>query len=114
MMSDAGYGPRKYQKPIVVPDDLQLLAGPTDGTIRLPVHLDWSPNPVYDLDAPGRIIDLYRTVINDASSPEDLHTFLNKKMLKRLWTYMWLAVPVRRAWESRFQELGQLSQLVAA
>src|SRR5262245_21670950 len=42
-----GYGDRK---PYVVADDLRDLRGPTQGTVTLPHHLDWSGSAVYDLD----------------------------------------------------------------
>jgi hypothetical protein len=36
-------------------------------TVHLPSHLDWSGNSVYDLDAPGRVVDLYRAVLIEAA-----------------------------------------------
>jgi hypothetical protein len=59
----------RYHRPYAVPESLDLLRGPSSGTVRLPVHLDWSGNAVYDLDAPGRIVDLYRAVLIEAASP---------------------------------------------
>ncbi len=108
MSHPRGGGPR-YSKPLVVPDDLRLLAGPTFGIVHLPVHLDWSGRADYDLDRPGRIVDLYRTVINEAAEPTDLHTYLDAATLKRLWSYMWLPIGIRRVWETRFPELAQRS-----
>jgi hypothetical protein len=105
---------RGYQKPIVMPDDLRLLSGPVGGIVHLPTHLDWSGHPVYDLDRPGRIVDLYRTVINEAANPGDLHTYLNESVLERLWSCMWLPAQIKCAWESRFSELAQLSRLASA
>jgi len=61
--------PRGYAKPVVVPDRLDLLAGPTSGVVTLPRHLKWSGSPRYDLDQPGRIADMYRTVLNEAAAP---------------------------------------------
>ena len=106
--------PQRYHKPIVLPERLDLLTGPTSGVVVLPRHLKWSGSARYDLESPGRIIDLYHTVIHEAASPEDLHTYLNATMLKRLWTYMWIGPHVRRAWEERFGELAELSRIVAA
>ena len=45
------YGDRK---PYIVTDDLGDLRGPTEGTVTLPHHLDWSGRAVYDLDRPAR------------------------------------------------------------
>jgi hypothetical protein len=105
---------RGYAKPIVVPDRLDLLTGPTNGVIHLPRHLKWSGNARYDLDQPGRIVDLYRTVINEAATPTDLHTYLDAATLAALWPSMWLPVAVRRAWEDRFPELTRRRDSPAA
>jgi hypothetical protein len=105
---------RRYAKPIVMPERLDLLAGPVTGAVRLPVRLKWCGANEYDLDSPGRIIDLYRTVINEAQAAEDLHTYLHEATLKSLWAYMWLPTAVRNAWEHRFPELEQLRRLASA
>ncbi|MFE9575933.1 hypothetical protein ACFYO1_06080 [Nocardia sp. NPDC006044] len=107
-------GQPSYHKPVAVPEDLHLLTGPTSGIVNLPTHLDWSGHAEYDLDRPGRIVDLYRTVINEAAGPADLYAYLNEAVLKRLWSYMWLPQQIKRAWESRFPELAQLSRLASA
>jgi hypothetical protein len=82
--------------------------------VELPIHLDWSGQSQYDLDSPGRIIDLYRTVINDAAAPSDLHTYLDHAALLRMWSYMWLPQDVRRIWEERFPELAAVSRSATA
>jgi hypothetical protein len=97
---------RRYAKPIVVADDLGSLHGPTGGVITLPRHLDWSGSATYNLDSPGRLVDLYRTVLIEATRPEDLHAYLHQETLKRLWSYLWLPGDLRRAWEDRFPELS--------
>ncbi len=97
---------RRHAKPLVVPDRLELLAGPTSGVVNLPRHLKWSGSSRYDLDSPGRIVDLYRTVINEAATPSDLYAYLNEATLRQLWTSMWLPVAIRQAWEERFPELA--------
>ena len=93
---------------------MDLLAGPTTGIIRLPRHLDWSGNAVYDLDAPGRLVDLYRTVIIEAAAPEDLYAYLEAGTLRRLWSYMWLPPAVREAWQARFADLATIGALAAS
>jgi hypothetical protein len=47
-------------------------------------------------------------VIAEAMSPADLHTHLDYSTLLRLWSYIWLAPPVRHAWEQKFPELANL------
>src|SRR5215467_7683901 len=96
---------RRYVKPVVVPDRLDLLCGPTTGVVVLPRHLKWSGSAVYDLGSPGRIVDLYRTVINEAATPGDLYAYLDRSTLVTLWASMWLPMSIRRAWEDRFPDL---------
>ncbi|WP_250028408.1 hypothetical protein [Paractinoplanes maris] len=106
-MTDGEAPRRRYAKPVVVPARLDLLCGPTTGVIHLPRHLKWSGSPEYDLGQPGRVVDLYRAVINEAATPTDLHTYLDRETVVRLWDEMWLPVSVRQAWEARFPELAQ-------
>ena len=98
---------RRYAKPLVVADDLAMLRGQITGVVRLPRHLDWSGSADYDLDSPGRIVDLYRTVLIEATSAADLHGFLDRTMLTLLWPSLWLPSDLRRAWEERFPELDR-------
>jgi hypothetical protein len=104
----------RYAKPYVVAERLGVLAGPTSGVVRLPRHLDWSGRAAYDLDAPGRIVDLYRAVLIEAVAPDDLYRYLDETTLKRLWSYLWLPPALRAAWEQRFPQLAELSRLAAA
>ena len=105
---------RRYAKPVVVPDRLELLNGPITGVVNLPRHLKWSGNPRYDLGEPGRVQDLYRAVINEAAAPTDLHTYLERVTLVRLWPDLWLPIPIRQAWETRFPELAAQNHTSAA
>ena len=57
----------RYRRPYAVPERLDLLQGPSSGTVHLPSHLDWSGSAVYDLDAPGRVVDLYRAAVYDCA-----------------------------------------------
>ena len=90
-----------------------LLQGPFSGTVRLPTHLDWSGNAVYDLDAPGRIADLHRTVLIEAASPQDLYAYLDAGVLRRLWALLWLPAQLRKAWEQKFPVLAEISRATA-
>jgi hypothetical protein len=104
----------RYRRPYTVSDSLDLLQGPQSGTVRLPVHLGWSGNAVYDLNAPGRIVDLYRTVLIEAASPQDLQEYLNAAVLRRLWALLWLPAQLRKAWEQKFPVLAEISRITAA
>ncbi|MGB2568320.1 hypothetical protein ACPFP2_07720 [Micromonospora citrea] len=105
MAGESANRPRGYAKPVIVPEALELLRGPTAGVVVLPRHLKWSGNARYDLMQPGRIVDLYRTVLNEAASPVDLYAHLDRTTLVKLWPSMWLPAAVCRAWEARFPEL---------
>jgi hypothetical protein len=105
---------RQYAKPYIVAERLELLTGPTSGLVRLPRHLAWSGSSEYDLDAPGRIIDLYRTVLIEAAGPADLYAYLDAGTFQRLWAYLWLPAKLRAAWEGRFPQLAELSRLATA
>jgi hypothetical protein len=104
----------RYQRAYAVPERLDLLRGPSSGTVRLPSHLDWSGNAVYDLDAPGRVVDLYRAVLIEAASPQDLYTYLDERVLLRLWSLLWLPAPLRRAWEQGFSVLAEIRRITTA
>jgi hypothetical protein len=90
-----------------------MLSGPTTGIVRLPRHLAWSGGAVYDLDVPGRVIDLYRTVMIYAFRGADVYAYLDAGTLRRLWSYIWLPPVVREMWQSRFDDLAAIAALVA-
>jgi hypothetical protein len=73
--------------------------------VSLPRHLDWSGSASYDLDKPARVASMYRTVLMEASSADDLCAWIHRDVLARLWPTLWLPPQVRRLWESRFPEL---------
>jgi hypothetical protein len=102
--------PRGYAKPIVVPDRLELLVGPTSGIVQLPRHLDWSGSAEYDLNEPVRVVDYYRAVLIEATKPADLHAFLDLATLRLLWPSLWLPRDLRAAWELRFPSLRSAGQ----
>lgn len=114
-----GYIPYGDRRPYVVADTLAGLHGPTRGTVVLPHHLDWSGNAEYVLDRPARLAAMYRTVLNEALTQDDLGNWLDGTLLAQLWPSLWLPPKVRSLWEGRFPALadprtgaaGQLSAL---
>ncbi len=104
------YGDRK---PYIVADHLGELHGPTDGTVTLPHHLDWSGRGTYDLDRPARVASMYKAVLNEAGSAQDLRDWLDEQVLIELWPTLWLPARLRGLWESRFPELAIRRQEVA-
>ena len=97
------YGDRK---PYVVVDDLAQLRGPTTGTVTLPHHLDWSGRASYDLDRPARLASMYKVVLNEATTVQDLRDWLNARVLVEIWPTLWLPARLRKLWEDRFPELA--------
>jgi hypothetical protein len=101
-----GYLPYGDRKPYVLADTLTALNGPTRGVITLPRHLDWSGHAEYDLSRPARLSSMYKAVLTEAGSVDDLCTWLNGELLLRLWPTLWLPPQLRRRWEERFPELA--------
>jgi hypothetical protein len=114
MADTRGTSEARYRRPYAVAESLDLLHGPATGTVHLPAHLDWSGRAEYDLDAPGRVVDLYRAVLIEAASPQDLHDYLDAAMLRRLWALLWLPAQLRNAWERKFPVLAEISRVTAA
>jgi hypothetical protein len=103
-----GFVSYSARKPYVVAERLEELCGPTQGTITLPPHLDWSGNATYDLGKPARLASMYRSVLNEAGSAEDLRAWLDARLLAQLWPTLWLPGALRRVWEEHFPHLGAL------
>lgn len=53
--------------------------------VRLDRRLNWSGKAVYDLDNPRRLASMYETVLREASSADQLATWLEGETLVRLW-----------------------------
>lgn len=88
--------------------DLGELQGPVDGTVTLPLQLWWSgASSDFDLDEPGILEMVYRTVLREAACPDDLSQFLNGDKLVEVWPSLWLPRGVRRAWEDSHPALAQ-------
>jgi hypothetical protein len=108
--SQVSYGDHK---PYVVASRLGDLRGPTEGTVTLPHHIDWSGRAIYDLGRPARLASMYKAVLNDASTVRDLREWLNKRALIELWPTLWLPPRLRELWESRFPVLAARRLAVA-
>lgn len=87
-------------KPYALTPALADLTGPMSGTAELPRHLGWGPTDVYDLGDEADLTVMYERVIREAQGPEDVETFLNASVLRRLWPRLvgarQFAVPRRR------------------
>jgi hypothetical protein len=102
----ADYVPYGDRKQYLVADSLNELHGPTSGTVTLPHHLDWSGNADYVLDRPARLASMYKTVLTEATTVDDLRDWLDGGSLLQLWPQLWLPPQLRRLWEHRFPELA--------
>ena len=92
---------------VVVADSLDGLHGPVHGEVRLPLHLDASAPQVYDLDRDYFRRLVYRLVLLEAATVEDLATWLDRETLVRDWPALYLPRVVRAAWEGRHPVLRE-------
>ena len=66
---------------VVVADSLDDLRGQVHGEVRLPLHLDASARQMYDLDQDYFRRLVYRLVLLEAATVEDLATWLDRDTL---------------------------------
>lgn len=83
-------------KPFCLPTSLDDLSGPHTGSLRLPIHLCWSPGDhVFDLARLGDALTVYQCVIAEGTTQEQ-HEYLNHALLIELWPHLHLdGSPVR-------------------
>src|ERR1700722_9401352 len=79
------------------------------GTVELPLWLFWYPDRTFDLDEPGMLPWVYQIVLREASSSDDLSSYLNGAMLVTLWSDLFLPDGVRQAWEDRYPVLRAMA-----
>jgi hypothetical protein len=91
--------------PYDVPESLDLLRGPTTGSIRVSPHINTSPNPVYDLSDDNMVWHLYSAVVREGT-PEEQSTLLDRATLERLWPTLNLPERCRQLWEDAFPRLA--------
>jgi hypothetical protein len=102
----ADYRPYGDRRPYVVAETLAALRGPTEGTVTLPRHLDWSGHPEYNLNRDARLATMYKVVLTEANTVEDLNSWLDADLLRRLWRTLRLPPQLRQRWEEAFPELA--------
>ncbi|MEJ8631931.1 hypothetical protein [Streptomyces sp. MS2.AVA.5] len=98
-----------------LPSHLEDLAGPTSGTVDLPLHVVWSGRTSYDVEQPRSRMGLYRTVLAEGQR-QDLIDYLNRDLLIGQWPVLRTLIsrPLRDAWEAAFTELGSARSKTAA
>lgn len=92
---------------VVVADSLDDLRGLVHGTVRLPLHLDASARSAYDLDQVCFRQLVYRLVLFEAATVEDLNAWLDRDTLVGDWPALYLPRVVRDAWERRHPALRE-------
>lgn len=98
------------RRPYVVAPSLEELKGPVSGVVRLPQRLDWSGDPVYDLNKPGNLLAMYQVVLNEATHVDELRQWLNGSALIALWPKLWIPAAVRNPWEARYPQLSSATR----
>ncbi|MFE2183010.1 hypothetical protein [Streptomyces sp. NPDC059455] len=101
-------------KPYVLPESLAELGGPTAGGVTLPRHIGWGPHYVYDLADEADFRLMYERVIREAQTRDGLNAYLHATSLRQVWHDLFLPLPVRAAWETRFPDLRESSTATAA
>ncbi|WP_331726459.1 hypothetical protein [Streptomyces uncialis] len=98
-----------------MPARLEDLAGPTRGTVDLPLHVVWSGRRSYGLEQPRSRMGLYRTVLAEGQR-QDLIEFLNRDLLIAQWPVLRTLIsrPIRDVWEAAFPELTIATATTAA
>lgn len=90
----------------VIAASLADLRGPTQGTVELPIWLYWSSRDhTFDLADREMRRWLYQIVLREASSLEDLVTYVDGDTLIAIWPELFLPKGVRQAWEERHPAL---------
>jgi hypothetical protein len=98
------YQARPGRRAVTV-SDLSELCGPTSGVVELPHRLFWQPERQVNLDRPALLAWMYETVLREATTVEELRSWLDGPTLVRLWSDLFVPRGVRRAWEERHPSL---------
>ena len=88
-------------------DSLDDLHGPVHREVRLPLHLDASAPQVYDLDRACSRRLVYRLVLLETATVQDLAGLLHRDTLAREWPELYLPRVVRAAREGRHPMLRE-------
>jgi hypothetical protein len=102
----SAYFARPGRRAIVILD-LADLRGPIQGRVELPLRLFWYPDRTFDLDESTLLRELYETVLQEASRPEDLTSYLNETILVEVWSQLHLPRGLRQVWERRHKVLRE-------
>lgn len=89
--------PTARVRPVAVPDDLDD-AAPIEGTVRLPLAVRWSGEPIdFDLSDPRHLRSVYEQVLREGSE-DDVRCYIRASTLVEVWDELYLPQYVRDAW----------------
>lgn len=93
-------------KPYEIVDSLDDLAGPTEGTVTLPVDVYWSGlRSTFDVADERQRRVVYKAALSNGRR-EHIATFVNRDLLLELWPYLALDSRVVDLWTGRFPEIA--------
>jgi hypothetical protein len=89
--------PTARVRPVAVPDDLDD-AAPIAGTVRLPLAVRWSGEPIdFDLANPRHLRSVYEQVLREGTD-DDVRRYIRASTLVEIWNELYLPPHVRAAW----------------
>lgn len=93
-------------KPYEIVDSLDDLAGPTEGSVTLPVTVYWSgPFDTFDVaDKDDRVL-VYSAALSNGQR-DDIARFVNRDLLIQEWPFLTIDSRVVDLWAGRFPELA--------
>ncbi len=90
-----------------MPDSLDDLHGPAEGTVELPLHLAWSGLRAYDVSDPRLRMSMYQAVLAEGRRV-DVEQYICADHLRSDWPRLrkLMGRPLRKAWETHFPGLA--------
>lgn len=91
-------------RPVLIPENLDDLHGPTRGVVTLPTWIDWTPRKTYNLDDKFDRAAFYQVVISEAK-PSEMAEYLDRETLIRIWPSIGIGKQAAQTWEQHFPQL---------
>ena len=91
-------------RPVLVPESLDALQGPTRGVVTLPTWIDWTPRKTYNIDDKFDRAAFYQVVISEAT-PAEMDQYLDRETLIRTWPSIGISQKTAKVWEETFPQL---------
>lgn len=91
--------------PYETPSSLDLLSGPADGVLTLPVTVHWGPEALTDLSTPDGVEKAYESLVREGTAQQQ-EELLNADLLRSVWPQLHLPTRCRELWQARFPELA--------